>query len=87
MDSVAIRTKQDPPHTIHAPDHDTFTDGENKPLEVKCPECEAVYSLGFNRIYGPDKSFKVLSEELMNILRSDHRQLRQAAHQSAIPLP
>ena len=84
LDSVAIMVKQDPSDKVHAPDHETFKDSKGEPLQVKCPECETTYIIGYRRVYRPHKSFETLAEQLRKNLLNDHK--LKVSHRSALSL-
>jgi hypothetical protein len=83
LHSVAVMLRQT---EVRAPDHESFTDADGHPRVVKCPECEKSYAIGYPRLFGPDETFEVLSERLLDILSSEHRANKKPSHPEAIPL-
>jgi hypothetical protein len=83
MAEVAVRMNQPSGEISSAPDHEAFTKDGNVRLE-QCPACDAIYSIGFSRIYLTRRSFEDLSIQLQLRLEEDHVAKRE--HRPLIPL-
>ena len=77
---VAIQVGQ---YEVHAADHETFKDA-NGLRQIKCPKCDAHYTIGYAMHYPAGNLFEALAEQLQRVLLTDHSNYR--SHQLAIPL-
>jgi hypothetical protein len=82
---VAIRLNQPPDDKAEAPEHWFFQDSNKNTRTEKCATCEDVYALGYSRIYGTNRTFEDLSDQLQLRLEEDHK-ANNRKHRSIIPL-
>lgn len=83
MGEVAVRMNQPNPKTSNAPEHETFTK-DGKVRLKRCPGCDAIYSIGFSRIYRTQRSFEDLRDQLQLRVEEDHLAGRE--HRPLMPL-
>ncbi len=84
MGEVAIRIDQPLEDLGAAPEHEAFTDSDKNVRTERCSECGALYCVAYSKLYGTQRSFQDLSEQLHLRLEEDHLMKRE--HRFLIPL-
>src|SRR5258706_3601133 len=84
MGEVAVRLNQSAEDIAKAPDHEPFKDEDRNIRAEHCKQCDALYFIAYSKLYGTQRSFQDLNDQLQLRLEEDH--LMKRNHRSLIPL-
>lgn len=76
---IALRMNLSSDETTKAPQYELFTNDEGTVRSEKCLGCNALYAIGYSRIYRTKRSFEDLSDQLQLRLEEDHLMKRNHA--------